>query len=60
MAGVVVGTKVTALTFPDPDRELSAKEIVGELAVHHVDTLNYDQYLVNGIPVQPSTIKRSE
>jgi hypothetical protein len=32
------------------------REVTGDLTVRHVATLDYDQYLVDGTPVDPKTI----
>jgi hypothetical protein len=48
---------VTAFTYADDDRWLPPCFVVGEVKVCHVPTLNYDQYLVDGIVVDEATIK---
>lgn len=34
--------------------------LVGSLTVNHVDDLDYTQYVVNGIPVDPSSVRRAD
>jgi hypothetical protein len=51
--------EVTAMTYRDDDRDLPPREASGTLVKRHVPELDYDQYLVDGVPVDPSTIKES-
>jgi hypothetical protein len=48
---------VTAMTYPDDDRELPARPVTGELTTRYVPTLDYTQQLVAGIQVNPDTIR---
>lgn len=49
--------KIRAKTYPDDDRELPEKEVEGELKRNRVESLDYTQYLVGGVPVQPDTVQ---
>jgi hypothetical protein len=60
--------RVRAKTFPsyehsddptDPSLD-EVREVEGELEVRHVPAPNYDQWLVNGEPVDPETVERIE
>ena len=48
---------VTAMSYPDDDRELPARPVTGELTTRYVPTLNYTQYWVGGVQVDPATIR---
>jgi hypothetical protein len=47
---------VTAFTHANDDLWLPPGLVVGELEVRHVFALNYDQYLVDGVGVDETTI----
>ena len=47
---------VAAFTHANDDLWLPPEFVVGELKVHHVVALDYDQYLVDGIGVAETTI----
>jgi hypothetical protein len=48
---------VTAMTFESDEHERPAERVHGQLIVRHVPTLGYDQYLVDGVPVDPATVE---
>ncbi len=47
---------VTAFTHADDDRWLPPSFVAGELVVRRVPTLGYDQYFVDGLEVDESTV----
>ncbi len=53
------GTEVDAMTFPNEDEEIPAREVRGRLSRTHVKALDYVQYVVGGIGVDPSTIRKT-
>jgi hypothetical protein len=55
-----IGQIVTAMTYADPDRDFPAQRVTGELACYWVETLQYWQYSVDGVGVDPSTIQPVE
>jgi hypothetical protein len=48
---------VTAFTLADDERWLPPQFVVGELAVRYVAPLDYDQYSVDGVCVDETTIR---
>jgi len=52
-----LGQEVMAMTYADDDRDLPPRQVRGELVTRYVPTLGYRQCWVNGIEVDPSTIK---
>lgn len=51
------GRIVQAMTFESIEYDRAPERVVGTLAIRHVATLGYDQYLVDGTPVNPATVK---
>lgn len=49
--------RATALTYEDLDRDLPPKRVEGEYTTKYVDSLGYVQHLVDGVPVDPSTVE---
>jgi hypothetical protein len=49
--------KVRAKTFPLEDQEIPARWVTGTLTRKWVSSLNYEQTLVDGVPVDPASIK---
>jgi hypothetical protein len=52
----LVNKIVTAFTHADDDNWLPPRFVVGKLAVQHVTALDYGQHLVDGTPVDKTTI----
>jgi len=55
-----MGVQVIAYTYPDEDRELPPEKVTGKLQSRYVPSLEYKQYFVNGVMVDPETIERVE
>jgi hypothetical protein len=51
--------EVAAKTFRDDDRQLPPETVRGELVTRYVPTLDYTQYWINGVQVDPETVTES-
>ena len=51
------GAQVTALTYPDDERDRPPRRVTGKLVERWVPTLAYTQLVVAGVPVDPGTVK---
>lgn len=49
--------EVSAMTYPDEERDVPAQKITGILTKRDVDSLDYVQFLIDGVPVDPDTIE---
>ncbi len=52
--------EVTAMTFASDEYDREPQQVRGKLTKRRVTVLGYTQHLVNGTPVNPSTIKPVE
>lgn len=48
--------EVVAKTFESIEYDRLPQEVRGTLTVRHIQELDYDQYLVDGIPIDPETV----
>ncbi len=56
----LVGQRVTAAEFVSPDSDREPRELTGVLASRYVPGLDYDRLTVDGIAVQPETVRPAE
>lgn len=54
------GDLVRATEFVGPDSLDDPRELTGHLQIVHVDPLDYDRYSIDGVGVDPSTIRPVE
>ena len=51
------GSRVAAMTYESPDNNLPSRHVEGRLTSRYVSSLRYTQCLVDGMPVDPDTIR---
>lgn len=54
------GATVRASTYANADEEVPAREVRGELHTRRVEWLNRTQCYVDGVQVDPSTVRAAE
>lgn len=51
------GVTVTAMTYANEDEQIPAREVTGELSTRRVEWLNRTQCYVDGVQVDPETVR---
>lgn len=54
------GTRVRAMTYGNEDEEVPPREVRGKLATRYIDVLDYTQCSVDGVLVDPETIREEQ